>query len=448
VADSVLAEFGSAVAAVAAAIDVQQRMARFNEVLDEEQRLMFRIGLHLGEVIVDETETIFGDAVNVAARIQLMAEPGGIAASAAIRDATHLQIDDVFIDGGKRRAKNVSHSLRIYHVRTGDSASRRPTRAASRIRRAGVMIGRRALWGTIAAAALLLSASGYLASTTKPGTSVNAIASSPPADVQRKAEAEAPLVREAAVEEDAAKKTAANVAAMQQAGHEPDALATTNATAMPTPREEAETVENRLRLESADRQRLQIALTSLGFDTRGGDGVFGPRSREMIASWQKAHNQRATGFVTGAQQQALLKEAATALSKYDEQKKAEESVRMTADVSEFPANQLPEPADGLWRGTYGCGQKGNGNSVPFTLKPEILLKDRTGTWYTATPSWTNDQTLGISVSIDGTSVLVTRLGIGIDVNARRTPLSGQLAGNSIQASNGVCTVALTRAASR
>ena len=82
VANSVLAEFSSAVAAVAAAIDVQERMARFNDALDEEQRLMFRIGLHLGEVIVDETETIFGDAVNVAARIQLMAEPGGIAVSA------------------------------------------------------------------------------------------------------------------------------------------------------------------------------------------------------------------------------------------------------------------------------------------------------------------------------------------------------------------------------
>ena len=81
VGDSVLAEFSSAVAAVAAAIDIQERMARFNDALDEEQRLMFRIGLHLGEVIVDETETIFGDAVNVAARIQLMAEPGGIAAS-------------------------------------------------------------------------------------------------------------------------------------------------------------------------------------------------------------------------------------------------------------------------------------------------------------------------------------------------------------------------------
>jgi adenylate cyclase len=67
--DAMLAEFGSALAAVAAAIDIQERMARFNERLDQEQRLMFRIGVHLGEVIVDEEGgDIFGDGVNLAER--------------------------------------------------------------------------------------------------------------------------------------------------------------------------------------------------------------------------------------------------------------------------------------------------------------------------------------------------------------------------------------------
>ena len=51
-----------------------------------------------------------------------------------------------------------------------------------------------------------------------------------------------------------------------------------------------------LRLSVNDRQHLQVALTSLGFDTRGNDGAFGPRPRQMIAGWQKAHNQSATGF--------------------------------------------------------------------------------------------------------------------------------------------------------
>ena len=69
--DAMLAEFGSAVSAVAAAIDIQERMARFNELLSEEQRMLFRVGVHLGEVIIDdEDQNIFGDGVNLAARIQ------------------------------------------------------------------------------------------------------------------------------------------------------------------------------------------------------------------------------------------------------------------------------------------------------------------------------------------------------------------------------------------
>jgi adenylate cyclase len=122
--DSLLAEFGSAQAAVAAAIDIQERMAHLNERLDEERRLLLRIGVHLGEVIVDaENGTIFGDGVNLAARIQGLAEPGGIAVSRAVRDVIEPQDAYALVDGGEHRAKNVSRLLHIYHVRarTGDS---------------------------------------------------------------------------------------------------------------------------------------------------------------------------------------------------------------------------------------------------------------------------------------------------------------------------------------
>jgi adenylate cyclase len=116
--DSMLAEFGSAVSAIAAAIDIQEGMARFNELLDEEQRLIFRIGVHLGEVIVDEANHgMFGDGVYLAERIQNLAEPGGIAVSRALRDVTELKFDYAFVDGGEHQAKNVSRSLQIYHVR-------------------------------------------------------------------------------------------------------------------------------------------------------------------------------------------------------------------------------------------------------------------------------------------------------------------------------------------
>ena len=117
--DAMLAEFGSPVAAVSAAIDIQERMAAFNQGLDEAHRMMFRIGVHLGEVIVDdEDQNIFGDGVNLAARIQALAEPGGIAVSRTVRDMTELKIDYAFAEGGEHKLKNVSRPMHIFHVRS------------------------------------------------------------------------------------------------------------------------------------------------------------------------------------------------------------------------------------------------------------------------------------------------------------------------------------------
>jgi class 3 adenylate cyclase len=117
--DAMLAEFGSAVSAVSAAIDIQERMAEFNKALDEAQRMLFRVGVHLGEVIVDdEDQNIFGDGVNLAARIQSIADPGGIAVSRTVRDMTELKVNYAFVDGGEHKLKNVSRPVHIFHVRT------------------------------------------------------------------------------------------------------------------------------------------------------------------------------------------------------------------------------------------------------------------------------------------------------------------------------------------
>jgi adenylate cyclase len=125
--DAMLAEFGSAVAAVRAAIDIQESMARFNEGLAEDQRLLFRIGIHLGEIIVDDAgHDIFGDGVNLAERIQVLAEPGGIAVSRAVRDVAELRDDYAYVDGGEHRAKHVSRPLHIYRVRSRESATTLP----------------------------------------------------------------------------------------------------------------------------------------------------------------------------------------------------------------------------------------------------------------------------------------------------------------------------------
>jgi class 3 adenylate cyclase len=131
--DAMLAEFGSAVKAVSAAIDIQERMARFNDPLAEEQRMLFRIGVHLGEVIVDqEDQNIFGDGVNLAARIQALAEPGGIAVSRAVRDVTQLSLDYGFVDAGEQRLKNVSRPVQVYHIRARE-ASRTTTQSPPQV---------------------------------------------------------------------------------------------------------------------------------------------------------------------------------------------------------------------------------------------------------------------------------------------------------------------------
>ena len=122
------------------------------------------------------------------------------------------------------------------------------------------------------------------------------------AEAKRKADAEAKLKADAEAKQKADDEAnqRADAEARQKAEAAADAAARKAA---------AETAETALQLASADRQRLQVALTVLGFDTRGSDGVFGPRSREMIASWQRARGQPDTGFLSATQPEALLREA-------------------------------------------------------------------------------------------------------------------------------------------
>ena len=122
------------------------------------------------------------------------------------------------------------------------------------------------------------------------------------AEAKRKADAEAKQKADAEAKQkaDDEAKQRADVAAKQKADAAADAAARKAA---------AEAAETALQLTSADRQRLQAALTVLGFDTRGSDGVFGPRSREMIAAWQRARTQPDTGFLSTTQPEALLREA-------------------------------------------------------------------------------------------------------------------------------------------
>src|SRR6266487_3879195 len=113
--DGMLIEFPSVVNAVACAADVQRAVRARNASVPPETRIEFRMGINVGDVIV-EGEDILGDGVNVAARLESIAPPGGIALSQAVRDHVGKRLDLVFEDMGERRLKNIERPIRVYNV--------------------------------------------------------------------------------------------------------------------------------------------------------------------------------------------------------------------------------------------------------------------------------------------------------------------------------------------
>ncbi|MFO1311298.1 MAG: adenylate/guanylate cyclase domain-containing protein [Burkholderiales bacterium] len=121
--DGVLAEFASADAALRCAVRVQRELAALNAELAEDARIELRIGINLGDVIVVDGD-IFGDGVNVAARLEPLAPPGGICVSQAVRDQVHGSLDIAFADAGEQRVKNIARPIVAYTVELGGNPRR------------------------------------------------------------------------------------------------------------------------------------------------------------------------------------------------------------------------------------------------------------------------------------------------------------------------------------
>jgi len=111
--DSVLAEFASSVMAVQTAVDIQRQLAERNQKLEPDKQMWFRIGINLGDVIV-ERDDIFGDDVNIAARLQSMAEPGGILISGTVFDQVKNKLSLSFNFLGPQRLKNIDAEVPVY----------------------------------------------------------------------------------------------------------------------------------------------------------------------------------------------------------------------------------------------------------------------------------------------------------------------------------------------
>src|SRR5262245_7289965 len=115
--DGVLMEFASAVNAAEAALELQAKMAEASKSVTEGHQIILRIGINLGDV-VGEGSDIYGDGLNVAARLEALAEPGGICVSAKIHEELRGRSDSAFEDMGEVELKNIARPVRVYRLRT------------------------------------------------------------------------------------------------------------------------------------------------------------------------------------------------------------------------------------------------------------------------------------------------------------------------------------------
>jgi len=113
--DGLLIEFPSAINAVACALEIQKGMAEREAGIDEDNRIAFRIGVNLGDIII-KGDDIFGDGVNLAARLQEIAEPGGVCVAGVVHEQVSGKIDQRFEDLGHRKLKNIERPVRVYQV--------------------------------------------------------------------------------------------------------------------------------------------------------------------------------------------------------------------------------------------------------------------------------------------------------------------------------------------
>jgi TolB-like protein/class 3 adenylate cyclase/Flp pilus assembly protein TadD len=119
--DGMLIEFASAVDAMRSAVEVQRRMAEQNATVPQDQRIEFRIGIHVGDIIFDDND-IFGDGVNIAARLEGISEPGGVCISDDAQRQIRAKVDVAFDDKGPQKLKNIADPMRVWSVRLDGSA--------------------------------------------------------------------------------------------------------------------------------------------------------------------------------------------------------------------------------------------------------------------------------------------------------------------------------------
>ncbi len=127
--DGLLLEFPSVVDAVRCMIQVQTETAAKVADMPEDRRITFRVGVNIGDIIIDGDD-IFGDGVNVAARLQEIAAPGGMCVSSRVHDDVRDRLEAIFEDGGSQTLKNIARPVQVWHWASGSGSALEPVRPA------------------------------------------------------------------------------------------------------------------------------------------------------------------------------------------------------------------------------------------------------------------------------------------------------------------------------
>jgi len=350
--DSVLAEFASAVEAVRCAVEVQDALRTRNDSLPEPRRMHFRVGVNLGDVVVKDQD-LLGDGVNVAARLETIAEPGGICISSSVYDQITGKLDLGFHDIGEQSLKNIARPIRVYRV-SGSSGPLRlppatPPRELPEMRRSPAWAVRVALAALVAAALSWIG--GTMLYRRTPGV-----------DVAATAPATAP---------------AAGVGAAPAAGNDADAA-----------RAQGEAQRLRAEAESLKRQ-AEAELARVRAETEASRAAKGKAEAEAAATRLRAAAEadaariRADAEASAARARGDMQSVARAAKP---QETSRPGVGHTADPGTHApvmvaANEsLPAAPgaagrfDGSWNVTVECGKAADG-ALGYTVSLVAVVKD-------------------------------------------------------------------------
>ena len=217
--DAILAEFGSAVEAVRCATEIQAALRTRNDQLPESRQVRFRIGVNLGDVMVQDQD-LLGDGVNVAARLQAAAEPGGICVSGSVYDQIRNKLSLSFLPLGEKTFKNIPQPVRTFSITEAEGHGTLPSPRAGRR-----SVGSRLATWMAAAALLVIGAGGYWIYSEHERSKAEQVRVQAEAAKQAAAEREAKAVAERVAAEEAQRRAQVERQALESARREMQATA-------------------------------------------------------------------------------------------------------------------------------------------------------------------------------------------------------------------------------